>query len=245
VTLRPVRLVIVLFVSSFALSAQEALIAARTKEPRKAAWEWSDDQRIAARLEPQAIQERFEAHHAQLTRVPGGGGRLESQAVMGAEAEFIIDGSRNPELFLPFELLTHLLYGVDDRNSQSDRERFRARYATAIREQVGVPALSFWADMDIIARPYLQSLEESARLAEAVKTAAPPERRALQAQLDEAPKRSCRLRAAALTAARRRFGREGFDRFLYSAVAPSLHVASRRPSAEEAAGLRMLAGGCQ
>lgn len=136
--------------------------------------------------------------------------------------QFVIDGNANPELFLPFELFEALLNDVDPRvGDETARQASRESYSHQL-SALGFDPSGFWTDLGRIASPYLTARVERDATA-AVEL--------------------CRARYVSLNTARTHFGPR-FDEFLYTGVAPKLHVASAKPSAGQAAGLEFLADGC-
>src|SRR5262249_4435230 len=86
---------------------------------KKEAWEWTDEERIAARFDPAYVKantrsgaERYGYPAAE--NVPG-------------HAVLVVDGSKNPEIFMPFELFTSLTQGLDD-DQPSYRDGIRSMY---------------------------------------------------------------------------------------------------------------------
>ena len=203
----------------------------------KEAWQWTDDERIAARLDPVKIRERAAAHAARSFKRLG---VLSSLAVgSGEQVSFRIDGAENPELFLPFELFGQLLRGVDWNAPSIDRDVERAILAPKIKS-FGYEPDRFWTALGSVAKRYFE-------VRDGTQASASNHARAEATQSPSGPIDAhivlCRERQTALTAARAYFGREKFDRFLYEVVAPTLSSSSRAP--DGAQGLRYMAGGCQ
>ncbi|HEX2833680.1 MAG TPA: hypothetical protein VHW00_11760 [Thermoanaerobaculia bacterium] len=72
----------------------------------KHAWNWSDDDRIAMRLDSVSVRERLRLYREEESR------RVSSTSRIIENATFVIDGQRNPELFLPWELMERFLNRV-------------------------------------------------------------------------------------------------------------------------------------
>ena len=81
--------------------------------PAKAAWEWTNEERIAARKDPMLrIQRREEAFAA---------GDLER-----SDKRDVLVGRRNPELFLPTELMNNLKGAYRPEVKAQAREQWAA-----------------------------------------------------------------------------------------------------------------------
>jgi hypothetical protein len=203
----------------------------------KEAWQWTDDERITARLDPVQIRERAAAHAARSFNRPGVSSSLAVGS--GEPVSFRIDGAENPELFLPFELFGDLLRGVDGKLPAIDRDVERAILAPRIRS-FGYEPDTFWSDFGTVAKRYFEVRDGTQR---STVNHAKPEAAQSPSGPNDAYIALCRERLSVLAAARSHFGREKFDRFLYQVVAPTLSSSSRFP--DEAQGLRYMAGGCQ
>lgn len=228
--------------SAFLLTFLASRAAAQTDKQQRPIWAWDDDTRIAQRLDPAAITQRLAAHTRQMATHPSSG-RITAEQASDAPA-FVIDGDRNPELFLPFELFETLLNAIDPGvGDEKDRRALHERYEPHLRA-LGFDSVAFWTDLSTVARLYLTARSNRDTVALRADSASPEERRQLQARLATMPVELCRARFETLNRARAHFGPSRFDEFLYTAVAPTLHVASSKPSAGAAGGLKMLAGGC-
>lgn len=199
------------------------------QDPTKKNWQWTDEERLARRYDLSSMHSRESAYIA----------KTEGAAV--AAGRDVVEGDRNPELFLPFELYRGLLmraFSPLPEASQVFRDGFQERSGD---EWFGH---DFWQRLEQTARPYLDSIEAQRSLAKEYQTAHPGRRAEIDRQSEDFGKADCRLRAQNLEAARAIFGREAFDRFLYEAVAPDMMMIS--VSSEVSADhLRHLAGGCQ
>lgn len=199
--------------------------AARGQDSPRPPWKWTDEERIAKRYDPSSMRSRESAFFAD---TPSAG-------------RDVVQGAKNPELFLPWELYQSLLmraFSPLPEASQVFRDVYQERFGGAWFGD------DFWQRLERTARPCLDSIETQRALAEEYQTAHPGRRAEIDRQADEFSKKDCRLRVQNLEAARATFGREAFDRFLYEAVAPSMFSASvdNFVSADH---LRYLAGGCQ
>ena len=134
--------------------------------------------------------------------------------------EFIVDGSRNPELFLPHELFDGLMTAfVDD-----EVQRFRQRdaYDPGIRA-LGLDEQQFWTELALVSSSYREIRLVPASTADA----------------------RCRARFEALGAARAHFGRRAFDRLLYRVVASTHQNSFATNDPDPAASLRREDRGCR
>src|SRR5687767_2852133 len=83
------------------------------------AWEWNDDERLARRFDPAAIRER-----AYSERRDSNTGRAIGAQTKDGELPNVVNGQRNPELFLPHELFAQLVMtALIDGNRAETRQR--------------------------------------------------------------------------------------------------------------------------
>jgi hypothetical protein len=206
------------------------------------AWQLTDDERITARLDPEKIRQRMAAHASAMNRLHGSGASSGMSMSSGQPLMFRIDGAENPELFLPFELFANLLRGVDMKLTPNDRQMARAMLEPKIKT-FGFEPEAFWTALGSSTTGYFKARDGGGL------TAASKRARTEATPSPSGPNDGhialCRGRLMALSSARDHFGRETFDRFLYTVVAPTLTVTSSPPGPDEGSGLRYLAGGCQ
>jgi hypothetical protein len=204
------------------LSAQVQLPA----EGDKAA-QMTLDERLARRFDP-VVQSQARA----AAGIP--------EEVASSPRDFV-DGSRNPELLLPFEVFRHLIAVTFSRNAET-RRFYRQQLRPGAR-RAGLPD-NMWEVLSVVAADYLKTLEQEQNLAAALPESSQEDRGRLLARIAEAQAPQCALRAKALAAARQAFGASAFDRFLYEAVAPHVIILSDdAPATPEQ--LRYVEGGCQ
>lgn len=179
--------------------------------------EWTLEERLAKRFNEADIAERDRAHRAAHPQLENAEGATIKHLPAGERmVAYVIDGSRDPELFLPHELFDGLLTAI--RAEEPVRTKQREFYRAGILQFFG-DDMVFWTELDQLAAGYT-SLAEPAR--------------------DE----RCRARFAALENAREHFGVARFDEFLYEVIAPSSGAAYVGDSTSEAE-VRRQAEGCQ
>lgn len=174
--------------------------------PRKPAWEWTLEERVAARFEPAARRVRVEQHIQRSQNV--------SDEMASSDS---IKGSDNPELLTPTEVLgtfVRAAYSFDDRVAQNFLNDAREK-----SRQFGMPT-DF---MDVMKKEVAETAEWERKAREIrarLTQGAGNETDILLSDLEAAETEACRTRAAALAALRKRF--PDFDRYLYSSIAPGV-----------------------
>jgi len=189
-----------------AVLAQEVEVR-KVKEP----WEWTTEERLEARYDPQGINQRN-------LRATEEWGATPKTLQDEASRMIRVDGEWNPELFLPWELFQHLV-GSGYLGPQEFLEPWReVRMDRARHLPLGE---RFWQRLETAIGPYLalaraerQGLETPRGLADSTD----------DADAEVASQLLCEARADALEAARQEFGAQTFDRFLYEAVAPGVGI---------------------
>ena len=145
----------------------------------------------------------------------------------------VIDGRQHPELFLPTELFESLV-----RRGYVDVALWREIHERDLAA-AGLPD-TFWAELEGIAAPYIDSLRR--QRAAAVRGRDNPRLMAeSRREIATAGASLCRQRAAALRGARDHFG-PAFDEFLYKAIAPGHSISTDDPL--DPAKLRAREDGC-
>jgi hypothetical protein len=211
---------------------QENGAATRHDKPGKPAWQWTLEERLEARFNPEAMKARS-AREAELAK--------KTAAQFGERFDFSpdqhsIDGKREPELFLPGELFHALLSDAFPDNALQ-QEEMRSR----IEERAAVIGFGsdLWIRLERVAAPYLRLRDE--RNLHALEALARSE------AFEDSEKDSlarCRALARALADAKAEFGDKVFLRLLYEAKAPtmSLGYSSNEGLSDR---LRFMEGGCQ
>ena len=204
------------------LLAISASASGEDRRPSKvrAAWEWTIEERVAARFDPDAARLRARAASA---------GRPDGSFVSSGPDSALVDGARNPELLMPWEMLD-LLFPIDERR----RPEVHARWRGDI-ERLGWSPEAFWSVAEPIARDYVELVR--VMLQDDSRAAADP----LQ---DGRELAACALRARTLEKLRTELG-PGFDRLLYEAVAPTISVAGGAATPDAAQLMLFIARGCR
>ena len=232
--------VLLLLIPALASSAQP--VAGPVQGSPKPAWKWSVDERLAQRFDPESMKARareraaeledFETHFAAPAQGPFAGEVKNKQDVD------TIRGEKNPELFMIFELLDHLLsmgFPPGGMDQQESRRLIEERAA----------ALGFgqdlWDRLDQAAAPFLKLQRREEQLA---RNGSLPSRSADGTKMSSEALHWCRARAKAIAAAKAEFGEEPFLRLLYSGVTPGFSI-TYFFNLRDADRLRYVEGGCK
>jgi len=214
--------VVLLLVCGTATAQTTAPPVAKTR----ASWEWTAAERIGARTDVVKAAARVRAAG---TGLPHSMQRKPSPRIVD-----VIDGSRNPELFLPVELFEMLV----TRGYVGDtwRDDYDLRLASA-----GLPG-NFWHRLETIDEQYIHDLRAEYEVLERGKSADESARSRIDEEVAGLTTTLCRERADALIAARNEFG-VALDRFLYTVVAPGTAMYFEEP--QNPAQLRSAERGCR
>jgi hypothetical protein len=148
-----------------------------------------------------------------------------------------LDGTHR-ELFLPFEVFRNF---VDLAFDPRSRDTFRHFSVGEVRN-AGLPP-DFWERLDPIIAFHVADVRAERDLLTSRSKLSGPARARVAAALELKRADVCRSRANALAAARKTFGREHFDRFLYEYVAINMfQITDRLATAEQ---FRQWEGGCR
>jgi hypothetical protein len=215
-----------------ALSAAN-LAAQPAKSAMKSIWSLTVEERLAQRFDHDSIQERSVAYRLGVSELRAQSTSANSDGIAATpQFEYVVDGHRNPELFLPHELYDMLLTGLSP--DESLRLKQRAFYQPLLK-QIGYDDAAFWSALASVNGEYLL-----------VRFGDRPSGFASKARTQVAAEARCRARFNALEAARRLFGRNAFDRLLYTVIAPSTLVSTSATSdAHLADDLRNAEQGCR
>lgn len=203
----------------------------RADQPvHKPAWEWNDADRLSQRFNPDRMREREAAYRA-TPEVRADAVTQRTVATDNADrpsdrvTSYVIDGRRNPELFLPHELFDQLVTGLmPDSDLASKQRQF---YGPGIRS-LGFDEPQFWDRLERVAGQYVQKKYEQT-----------------SGELDGNNVTLCRARYEAIKEARQTFGHVQFDRVLYTVIAPTTRFSASTNSSDPATPLVRAAGGCQ
>ena len=202
---------------------------------RRAPWEWTVEERIRDRSDPVKAQERVAAARASDSFV----GHIRTSSTSGSPQGDVIDGRRNPELFLPFELFRIFVSAAFTEDPTG-----RSVYRDGCIQDSTIPLPSnFWIRLEQITSTYITTLNHARALNRQAGAAEGAERARLEQQSQEIQAKQCQRLAENLEAVRSAFGRRFFDRFLYEAVAPTAGIGLERPSTP--AELLQLERGCR
>jgi hypothetical protein len=202
----------------------------------KPAWEWSDEERIGVRFDPASIRERAAAHADSLP--PYSQAQAQAQSAQAPRAsQHIIDGSHDPGLFLPVELLDVLLEGLHPN------AKFRTHARVALAKDIrgmGYTEDDFWNKLQQLSAPYRALTSRPKNLT--IKRVKTPDGKIASFPIDLD---RCVARYNLLQSARATFGAQTFQRFLYTAVAPHFWSGESTQRPDPAQELVFIAGGCR
>lgn len=201
-----------------------------SKPKPKRAWEWTDDERAAARFDEAANRERVAAFQASQPNASSkaSGPKTASQHSLPARL-FVIEGARNPELFMRHELLDALLRGFSE--NQAMAAQFRQSLDSELRSAGIADPQAFWPTLEKSVHAYL-TLQRGINA-----------RGSGRSRQDE--EALCRARYSALVASERAFGARRFDELLYTVIAPAQRHTQGTTFPDPASRLRREAGGCR
>ncbi|MEO6260432.1 MAG: hypothetical protein ABIP63_08775 [Thermoanaerobaculia bacterium] len=217
------RLMIPAAISLFAIAASSQTLPnpnSGSSDLRKA-WDWTVEERLANRLDPAKIRDRKADWIESTSRNRVSAAASTRSDVSQNDSKVVtyeIDGRRNPELFLEYELFDILLAGLAPETLT--RAKQRAFYGPSIR-QFGYDENAFWNSLESVVSGYLAGGS---------------------AETDGEAR--CVERYQALQAARRLFGHR-FDQFLYLVVAPTVRSSTSTMDQNHGAALRRAEAGCQ
>ena len=199
----------------------------------KPAWQWTVDERLAARFDEAARARRVDEYLAQRAVT---GNRAPATAIANRPTD-VIHGSKHPELLLPSEIFTSFTraaYEEDDETAAN----VRAGAAPQL-PSLGLPAdfLSSWRS---IAGVFITQQQEELRLKRAVYSGKSTNSARDKARLRQLGALECRSRADAIRRLRTAFGAR-FNQFLYAVAAPNVFIVNKQATPEQ---LRAEEEGC-
>jgi hypothetical protein len=194
-----------------------AIAGAAVAQQTKAPWALTVEERIALRTNPDLARERVRDRK----RIAATDVRS-SNRVPDVDA---FDGKTHPELFLPHEVFRNVIglaFLADPRTGEVVRRGYRSDV-----ERHGLPA-DFWDRLRSVSTIYISDATAEHNIGRSLHQLSGLARRRAEETLALKRIDLCRSQADALTAARREFGRERFDRFLYEVFAVDMFHASDR-----------------
>ncbi len=179
---------------------------------------WTLEERLSIRFDPPQIEKRrLERSGAEKTahsgvQIRGPGAHLD---------RIEINGNRNPEFFLRWELFNNLIHSafVDDPNTAAAFRRIISRRTEGISGRE-----NFWEILEELSAEFIRNIEQHKALGDELQMTDPEQAKQLQVKMESVAQSICRSRAEALAQARIRFGKWQFDRFLYEGIAPGLTI---------------------
>lgn len=197
----------------------------------RAAWQWTNEERLHARFDPVAMQSRYRRYESQLKP------RFRSDSTDSSAIDVVI-GAETPFLLLPWEPFESLItraFASDPRV----RDYWRATYTRSSDTRLDA---TFWNRLESSALEYLQLREDIDQLRDVAASIDDSVRRAeVETELSKLLRSQCSKRIRALEEARRAFPDDAFDRFLYEAVARHVVVWSDEPAST----INRIQGGCK
>jgi hypothetical protein len=223
-----------LMAAPLAFGVEPAEAPSHNKPP----WEWSVQERLAARFDAAAVQKRVDA---MLDRRHAQSGSLASNAMADRvrPADYI-DGHAHPELFLPTEILTMFIRSAYAGGEDETADGFRISAAQNATE-LGLPG-EFLAVFEREAQALIALQMEESALRDAL-SEGKRERETIIRELARLESEQCPLRVAVLQSLRKQYGSE-VDRFLYAALAPGMSRVIFSPIPDPQA-LRLAEQGCR
>ena len=146
--------IILLAVAAPALAeANNQGVEREQQTPRvKRSWDWTVEERLNSRFSATEIAERNAAYHQTNHGLVAGSMAVSDPTSADRErVSYVIEGRRNPELFLPHEIFDSLVGAVDPRAEV--RLRAQASLAPGIRA-LGLDDATFWLELEAAAGGY-------------------------------------------------------------------------------------------
>ena len=196
----------------------------------KKPWALTIDERLSMRANSELAAERIGA----VRRMATAGAKSSSQWV----DQF--NGKDHPELFFPHEVfkqLVEMAYAGPPRANEIVRSGF-----TPEVRRYGFPP-DFWERLQVITAPHIADVNAARDNLAALRLQNGRARQRAEQALALSHADVCRSRADALAAARKAFGSERFDRFLYEVIVTGMFHSEDRVADPEL--LRRAEGGCR
>lgn len=220
-------------------------MAAQTSAPApvRSAWQWTDDERLAARFAP-----------GRVAALLGPDGRSALARPGAARFRDVVDGAQEPQLFLPLEVFGHFVLVLFRPGAPpaSVMEQHQLEDLFARIDRAGLPA----GFREVLAREtaHYVGLQVKYQASTADLLARRPRRgdqeidTALQTGFRRASREHCQALYKALAGVHRSLGEPSFHTFLdflYREVAPQMAVQYESNEVSHEGELRVVAGGCQ
>lgn len=198
-----------------------SLWAGAGKEP----WELTLEERLERRFDP-----KLNTPHK------------DSRGKSGVDVEnniVSVDGHRQPELLLPFELFRKLLKQAYGPHEES-RSLYREELAPLLHSlDLGE---TFWTDLERISMDVLSVDREVRVLLERLAAVPEDRRQEIGQEIDRLQESYCADQARVLSEAESFFGRERLYKLLYKGVAKNGGITTKGVTPEQ---LKYIAGGCK
>jgi hypothetical protein len=209
--------------------------AAAASPASKPAWQWTLDERLAARFAETARNQRVDDYLGQQEANRS----QRSTAVNANRPTDVIRGSAHPELLLPFEIFTNFTRAAFEEDDETARivQQDAAKRAVPL----GLPA-DFLLSWKSISGHFISSQQKELQLRRELNSGKVASPQVLQARINEVSLAECRSRADAMRDLRAKFG-TAFDQFLYEVAAPNVFRNFYEPVSAQK--LRDVEGGCR
>lgn len=171
-------------------------------------WEWSPAERAQRRLDRNGRIDRIRAYEIKNAR------REQRTHTTSVDQGDVIDGTANPELFFPTELLQRLIVSSFIDLPQVYPLVVRQRSTDLFRSDVE------WEYFQSVTADLAELLQRDIQLRKARRNAPSSGRVRIDKLILETHAQRCVAMASALRTLRNRFGRQRFDRMLYEIVPP-------------------------
>ena len=218
-------------------SVPGSLAAKSEKDVSRQSWQWTTEERLSVRFDPEGMRSRRVADEAMRRNHDKSADGAPTPSTVEGENRCVVHGNMNPELLMPSELFGELVSLLFSEKPDT-RLGFRALLEDRA-QKAGIAAFD-WSALETLLAPY----ELNRRWIEppaSRRQEASAERTRAQPSFEDFSRQQCSQRAAALEAARREYGRDRFDRFLYEVVAPMMSISGTTTAVE----LRRIEDGCR
>ena len=192
------------------------------------AWQWSLQDRLEARLSREGIQARAAAQEALARYMAQKTGEAPPPVETGGRIVDTIDGEKNPELFLPWELFNYLANRISSPDAAESEAYRHSLLEVAVALGFGA---DFWERFEMAASPYLKRVRATQEI---------PGKRAPE----DKGQPLCLARKEALQEVYKALGESAFLRILYEGVAPTVSM-TYEITDDTGRHLRFVDGGCR